>query len=127
MEKDKLFKYNDGESDVYGDPSEIDFQIDHLDVQGILFPDRLAMLPLKDDGSIDFDKADPLDIKLAADASHDAESLIRQAFQLKPFDRTTGNGLTYEEVLRLYARYIDWRDSIKKDMPGQPGSAVGTA
>lgn len=122
----RIFKYFDGESEIFADPSELDFQIAHLDIEQIMFPERLADIPTLADGTIDHAKINPLDVKLMVDSSHDADPLIRQAFQVKPFDRTTGKGMLFEEVVELFNDYLTWRNDVKKNMQTPPTSATAT-
>lgn len=123
----RIFKFNDGDSEAFADPSELDFQISRLDIERIMFPERLADVPTLPDGTIDYAKIDPLDVRLMIDSSHDADPLIRQAFGIRPFDRTTGDGMLFEEVIELFNNYLSWRNDIKKNMPATPTSATATA
>lgn len=111
----KIFAYNDGESQVYGDPTEIDFDLVRLGVEELIFSRRLLDLPQSEDGKIDLGSIEGPDAKLLIDAYHDAEPLIRQVFRVKPFDRQTGRGLLFQDVIELLGAYYDWRDSVKKN------------
>lgn len=123
----RIFQYHDGESDVFADPSELEYQIDRLEIQELLFPKRLAELPADEEGMIDFEKIDPQDRKLLFDSYHEAEPLIREAFKLKPFDRASGKGLLYREVIELYNKYLDWCEQVKKNTETPPPSVESTA
>jgi hypothetical protein len=122
----RIFSYFDGESTVFEDPSELDYQIEQHQIQQMMNPSRVELMPKKEDGSVDFDKLDDMDMKLLVDMAHEAEPLIRKAFKIKPFDRTTGKGLLYEDVTGLYGRYLDWREGVKKNTDLPPDSPHST-
>lgn len=67
-----------------------------------------------------------------ADAG-DAEALAtmlqaaQDVFGVRPFDETTGRGLTENEQLDLMIDFAAWLESKKKSMPTSPTSSVTTA
>lgn len=122
----KIFKYNDGFSDVYGDPSEIDYQLDMLGVNEMLTAPRIAEIPTLEDGNIDFPNADKNDLKLLVSTYHEAEPMIRRAFGVLPFNKETGEGLLYEDVISLLNNYRSWQLDIKKNIESQQNSASPT-
>ena len=123
----RIFAYNDGKSDVFGDPTDIDFELDRLGVEETLRMQRFLDMPKTPEGMIDFRAADKDDVRLRFDTYHELEPAIREAFRLEPFDRATGTGLLFGEVLELYSRYMDWRATVKKNMTQPLDSTPATA
>lgn len=116
MSNRRIFEFNDGESSIFFDPSEVDYHINRLGIDDLIFTDRVKMIPMTADGSFDLESAAPEDVRLLEDTFKDVEPLIREAFGIPPFDRATGKGLLYAEVIELYSRFCDWRESLKKSM-----------
>lgn len=111
-----IFKFNNGFKDIYADPFEIDWALQKAsefeDMKNI---DEWLQIPHNEDGSIP-DSVPDSDIKLYKEACHRLVPIIRKAFEIAPFNKETGDGLTGEQVLDVYANYILWSIDLKKSI-----------
>lgn len=112
----RIFKFFDGFSDVYDDPFEIDYRFQKAsefeDMK--LIDSWIAQLPKDEEGYIS-KNADDSQIKLYEEGAHRYVPIIQKAFLVKPFDRSTGEGLTGNQVLDLYGEYLIWKHDLKKN------------
>ena len=122
----KIFRYNNGEKDVYVDPTELEYQLARLDIDSFFSAKRLSMLPEKEDGSLDIEAVSEEDIKILMDSYHEAEPRLREAFGVRPFDRETGEGMLFREIINLYSSFISWRNELKKNTAPPPNSPPPT-
>ncbi len=130
-EKDgKMYQYFNGFEFVYADPFEVDYRFDkasQLEDMDLL-NQWISDVPRDQDGNLDREKFDndKSRQRLYLEACHRFIPLIRAALEVKPFDKSTGEGLNSEEILRLWADYILWRAGIKKNIESPPPSATPT-
>ena len=123
----RIFQFKDESGkDVFADPSEIDYQIERLEIKDLIFSDRIRMIPTKADGDFDWEKAPKEDAQLVADNYRQAYPLLCEAFGLRPLDRSTGQGVTYSEMMGIYADFCDWKDGVKKNGENAPNSPENT-
>ena len=116
MDNKKIFKYNDGFNDVYGDPFDIDYRFQESSkMENMeLIEKWISEVPKDQNGQIDI-LGDVGPLRLFNEACRKLIPFIRAAFNLKPFDPSTGEGLTSEQVFELQAEYNDWKEGLKKN------------
>ncbi len=123
----EIYKYNDGFNDVWGDPGEIDYRMarssEDMDMEVI---NQWLNIPMDDDGNPDEEKISPGAQKNFVEACHRILPVIRAGFDIKKFDRTTGQGLTTNELLSLYAGYLNWQVDLKKNTGESPTGVTAT-
>lgn len=127
MEK-RIYKYNDGFSDLYADPSEIDYRMakatEMMDMEVI---GKWLTLPTDDDGNVlDDSEISAGDKANFTEACHRMLPAIRSAFDIKEFDKSTGQGMTMDELLGLWAAYLEWKADVKKNIETPPTDASPT-
>jgi hypothetical protein len=101
----RIFKYNVGEQDVFGDPLEI-----HNDLTEALGGDVNKTLAEAHHG----------EPSVSCPAHRKLIPAIRHAFMVAPFDPITGNGATWEICIDLLNRFIDWEKTQKKTGEQEP-------
>jgi len=110
-----IYKYNDGTRDVFADPSVLDYRIiKAFDKENMKVIENQLELPRKEDGEIDWDGMSEDAMRLFADACCRLDPLVREAFEIAPFNKEDGTGLLQVEVIKIYMDYIAWKDSLKK-------------
>lgn len=114
-ENTRIFKYNNGFADVWEDPFEIEFRVQKAqEFEDMQTLEKWISGIRNEDGEID-KNADENAWKLYLEACHRMIPIIRKGFSLKEFDTSTGQGMTGEEVLDLYASFLEWRNGLKKN------------
>lgn len=122
----RIYKYNDGFSDVFGDPAEIDYRI----AKASAFEDMQVIgewltLPTDDDGNVlPEDQLTVAQKVNFTEACHRMLPIIRAGFEIKEFDKATGQGMTMDELLAIYAGYMEWRAGVKKNTDPSPTGAM---
>ena len=114
----KIFKYFNGFEEVYEDPFEIDWRFQQASSMLPNFEtiDNWLDLPKDEDGNmLPVSEIEPAKLKMYNDACHSYIPLIIKAFDLKPFDKKTGEGMTGEDALNLWASYLEWQNNVKKN------------
>jgi hypothetical protein len=111
----KIFPYFDGFNQVFGDPLEID----DLFNQAAEFENMEALgewekAPYDEDGKPK-ENVSPEEYALYVRAMNKYVPMIRKAFSLKEFDKTTGQGLAGWQVVELYTSYLNWKYGVKKN------------
>ena len=101
----EICKYHDGEKERFGDPWRIERLLD-------------AHAGGDFDALIDQTKSPNTDI--SCPAFDQLYTAIRVAFDLKPFDATTGQGATEEFCHDLYKKFRDWQDKKKANTETPP-------
>ncbi len=123
----EIYKYNDGFNDVWEDPAEIDYRMakasEDLDMEVI---NQWLTIPIDDNGNPDEGKMSSGSQKNFVEACHRILPVVRAGFNVKAFDRTTGQGLTTNELLSLYAGYLEWQVDLKKNTGELPIDATVT-
>jgi hypothetical protein len=125
----KIFKANIEGTDLFFDPFEVDYHYAEackgVDIDQI---NNWLKIPKTPEGEPDWDKIDkdPILQSNYAEAVHRLVPLIRKAFELEDYDKTTGNGLTSNQVLSLWGDYVDWQFDIKKNTESQPTTVPPT-
>jgi hypothetical protein len=123
----RIYKYNDGFSDVFADPSEIDYRMakasEILDMEAI---NNWLDLPRDDDGNILESQITPGQQANFFEACHRLLPVIRAGFNIKEFDTATGQGLTMDELLKLWADYKEWQYNVKKNTDDSPTDSTPT-
>lgn len=110
-DKRRIFPYHDGRADVFGDPLAI----------------RRAMVRLAQPDDIEQvqkEAAQPL--AFANPALDRLVAIVRGAFDLAPFDRATGGGLTEDEVLGVLKAFYDWEAALGEATGGTPSTSPPT-
>lgn len=129
-EKNKLFKYFDGVSEVYGDPFEIVYRFEQAamdrNVDLNLLDERLSKTPLKEDGSIDSDRMNKGDQMLFLESCHQFVPLIAAALDIKPFDKKTGEGMQSLDIMASWRQFHEWQAGVKKNIEPPPDSPTPT-
>jgi len=121
----KIFKYNDGFGDVYGDPAEIDYRMAKAsDFEDMTVIDKWLDIPRNDDGTVDEAKVTDADKRNFMEACHRILPMIRAGFEVKEFDKTTGEGMTMDGLLLLYASYLEWKLDVKKNTEPPPAAVT---
>src|SRR5208282_2569908 len=106
-----IYKYNNGEKEVFADPMDIDIrfskamEMEDIDtVMGWLFP-----------GYDEETKKWKGDDKLFLDAVNRVCPAIAVAFKVKPFDENTGEGFLKGSLINMYSQYLNWMANLKKN------------
>lgn len=108
-----IFKYNNGERDVFGDPILIETRFfKTLMEQGN--PESI----LKNLGEENH--------ALREDAINKFVPAVMAAFKVKPLDEETGDGLTVSQMIDLYSDYFQWYAGVKKNTEDTPNSSQST-
>lgn len=128
MEK-KIYKYFNGFEDVFADPAEVDYRMskasENLDMEVI---GQWLTLPTDESGEVlDDSRLSPGVKANFTEACHRLLPSIRAGFEIKEFDKSTGQGMTMDELLGLYADYMEWRAGLKKNTEPSPIVAMPTA
>jgi len=108
----KVFKYHDGEKDVWADPLAMSRKLRAL-MGGN--PEKIVT-QYNSDVQMDSDNA--------AEVFFPA---IAEAFQVKRFDRLTGDGFTDEDLLKTWEMFQAWLEAKKKRDANLPTSVMPTA
>jgi hypothetical protein len=127
MDRD-IFEYEIEGKKLFGDPFEIDQRFEEAcipeDMETI---DKwIDQVPRTSDGEIDYDKADRASLALYHKGTARYVPLIRAAFNLAPFDSSTGKGATAVECLELWTSFINWKFNLKKNTDTVPTSVKPT-
>lgn len=107
MERD-IFKYNNGEKEVFGDPMAIDRTIRAR----LGNPAKI----IEQVNSIDLNTADSPQLSQGLQAQETMCVAVREAFGLKPFDPETGKGATESHCFAVWAQFVNFLDE-KKNQP----------
>lgn len=103
-----VFPYWDGDADVWGDPTKIHRRLSTL-LHGKW--DLLNVMRNREN-------------PLAADqAAQEALPAVREAFEMKPYDKTTRKGATDRDCYNAVDGLADWLDKVKKNSAPPPNSA----
>ena len=119
----KIFSYNDGFEDVHADPGEIDYRFakasesEDMDTlnKWLEVPDEDATTSPDTAMEKAMEKARESRLQQFAEACHRLDPIVRHAFEIRPFDRKTGQGMLHEEVINLYLAYMEWKFDLKKN------------
>lgn len=118
-ENRKVFPYHDGSQQVFGDPFAINKRL-WAAVDGRL--EKIAhdaFLPPLGPGE---PERDPSEHVKAIAAQQALLAAVRQAFEMAPFDRTTGQGATDQDCLDAYDAFITWMAEKKTSSAPTPTS-----
>jgi hypothetical protein len=109
----RIYKYHNGEKEVYADPFEIDWRMqDSLKMTPDIDTIDKRLSPEVDPDTGEFTKQQ---IQLLNDAYHFYIPHITKVFGLKKFDSETGEGMTGQEIIELWNKYLEWRYEVKKN------------
>jgi hypothetical protein len=133
-----IFKYFDGQNEVHGDPTAIERKL-RLATGGRFYDILRATQKPKDyKGWLDeiADEKTPeerragllqsvRDANLAADqAAEEITPAIRAAFEMVPFDKTTGQGATDDHCIDAWNAFTAFREQKKSSGEKEPKSAT---
>lgn len=120
-EERRVFKYFDGEQEVYGDPLALRTEI-FIATNGD--PDSLSkkiFIPLTPD-------TPPEQIIEAYKAEKKLVEIVRDVFKMKPFDPTTGAGATVDHcrmAWRMLTRFLNGEKKNTVKSPTESPSSAG--
>lgn len=114
-----IFKYNNGEVDLFADPIAVDRKLRMA--LGDDFATLKALFEVDGDGKL---TSSPLEFMMATEKQIAA---TRQAFGCQPFDPHTGKGATDDVVLELWEQFWNWMADQKKTPVTSPMQARFTA
>jgi hypothetical protein len=122
----RIFKYNNGFEDVFGDPFEIDtrFAAASMNEDMDLINRWISEVPRDADGNIIQSQFTRGMEALYLQACQRYIPLIRAALEIKPFDKKTGEGMPGDEVLLIWTEYNIFKDKLKKNIEDLPTSAT---
>ncbi len=119
-EKDRrIFTYHDGADLVHGDPLDIQMRL------AVNLPDQAVVVAkIKDTSAAG---ADPARLFEAWQASERLWNAVREAFQMKEYDRTTGTGATNALCVAVWNEFQAFLSGLKKNGVTPPTSPPSTA
>lgn len=124
----RTFPYNDGFTDVRGDPFRILRELTVIlggDPNAVL--QHARALPPAPSGDPDADRAlGDATLVRKAEAQHRLSAAARQAFEMAPYDRVSGRGPLDDECLDVLYSFIDWLKK-KGTSGGSPPTSVTPA
>lgn len=125
MENRAIFRYFDGEKNVFGDPLDLLHRANHFaggDINNVIQSMVIGAYPRDGEGRAIITDQTDAEYKLHADERFDAEQkfqeAIRKAFEMIPFDKSTGKGAMGRDVQRAWDELMDFLE--KKSQPPEP-------
>lgn len=111
-----IFKYHNGKADVFGDPLALESSL--IEAVGDLTPllEKINKVNLND----------PLQRLEGIQARRALIAGVRAAFELVPFDSTTGKGMTDDQALGVYLSWCDWTQKKSGNGPDTPSTSQPT-
>lgn len=110
--KKNIFKYFNGVKEVYADPFELDWRMQDATKMEQSIDTKDSWLNPTPDAEGNFDRHQ---ISLLNDAYHFYIPIVVKVFKLKSLDEETGEGMTGEDIIDLWSRYLTWRFELKKN------------
>jgi hypothetical protein len=116
-----ILRYFDGESDVHGDPLEIQRRlVVHCRESGVDFESEMKSLGGIEDDDPDADAA-------YADVFDRLMPSIRHAFRMPPVDPATGKGALVAEAIEAFTSWLVFMNDVKKNIEAPPSGSPSTA
>lgn len=114
----KIFPYHNGAEPVFGDPLALESRLAEQfgELSGIV--QKVNAIRAKD--------ADPLAVLEGIQARNVLIAGVREAFELVPFDRKTGQGATDDHALGVYRAWTEWTVKKNGNTPEQPNTSPPT-
>lgn len=113
MTNREIFKYHNGEQDLFADPKAIERKL-RISLGGDPATTLKALWAKDDEGKL---TASDVEYMIAEEKMIDA---TRKAFGLQPLDPFKGTGATDELALKLWSEFWDWMDEKKKPPVNSP-------
>lgn len=110
--KKKIYKYFNGKKEIYADPFEIDWKMQHAISMEPNVDTIDSWLSPEANEKGEFDRQQ---ISLLNDAYHFYIPKIIESFGLKKFDPDTGEGMVSEDIIDLWSDYLEWKFELKKN------------
>lgn len=140
----KCYEYSDGTQKIFGDPMQIMEQMEAYAeeaagsvsqlMKGAFPPDEPAIESYTDPATgemlqrpkVDATTGRAVMVKTKASAENKSKfyAMIRFMFDLQPFDRATGRGLTRAQLFALWNHFNEWLDGEKKEPDGSQTSST---
>lgn len=130
---EKVFHVKVGERDLHFDPFEVHCAWheatggDPAALLRAVQPPQPQKVPQPDGSFLDTDPEESPEMVLARlKAYRQLIAAARKTFDLPPIDRSTGQGVTDHEVMRVVNEWYDYQDGVKKNIESSPNSAPPT-
>lgn len=137
-----IFKYWNGFEEVYADPFEIDMkfqeasELESVEAYWKWINDYAILVKKYEDESSEKEKTEDV-MKFEVGEFNSAQQLyfkaqynlipiIRKSFDIKPFDKATGEGMSSDQIIDMYGSYLEWKFDLKKNTDSPPISVVPT-
>lgn len=108
----RIFKYFNGIKEIYADPFEIDWKMQHQITMNPSYEvhEKNIFVQADDEGNVS-----KRDLMLHNDALHFYVPVVTNVFGLQKFNPETGEGMTADEILDIWTNYLEFKFDLKKN------------